>query len=200
MDRDPELDVMLSNGRRVVHVQIAAVDPELGIWAVSEPGCPRRVIFGVTEALATRSRVDACIARHLDAGWVPVERAPAATPVAWPPMLAQDLSYLVATIGESADALRAVDPTGQLWAACVILRREVRRCGVAEPLTRRARALRERRLGELAEQAGEIPSAIVHYRAALVLVRGIGVRRRIAQLEALVGGSDPRPPRNRRRR
>ena len=50
MDRDPELDVTLSNGRRVVTFQITALDRDLGAWTVVEPPMPRRVILGETEA------------------------------------------------------------------------------------------------------------------------------------------------------
>ena len=57
MDRDPELDVTLSNGRRVVTFQITALDPDLGTWTVVEPLMPRRVMLGEAEALATRRHV-----------------------------------------------------------------------------------------------------------------------------------------------
>ena len=54
MDRDPELDVTLSNGRRVAAFRIAALDSDLGVWTVVEPFVPRRVILGEAEALTTR--------------------------------------------------------------------------------------------------------------------------------------------------
>jgi hypothetical protein len=58
MDWDPELDVSLSNGRRVVTFQIAAVaGAHDEAWAVLEPGALRRVIRGRAAALATRQRV-----------------------------------------------------------------------------------------------------------------------------------------------
>jgi len=71
MDPDPELDVTLSNGRRVVTFQISALDRDLGTWTVGEPFVPRRVILGDAEALALRRRVDARIAARLAAGWSP---------------------------------------------------------------------------------------------------------------------------------
>ena len=37
MDRDPELAVTLSNGRRVVTFQITPLDRDLGTWTVVEP-------------------------------------------------------------------------------------------------------------------------------------------------------------------
>jgi hypothetical protein len=45
MDVDPELDVTLSNGRRLVTFQIAALDPDLSTWTVVEPLVP--LAFGV---------------------------------------------------------------------------------------------------------------------------------------------------------
>ena len=71
MDRDPELDVTLSNGRRLVTFQITALDRDLGAWTVVEPLAPRRVILGDAEALATRRHLEARIAARLAAGWVP---------------------------------------------------------------------------------------------------------------------------------
>ncbi len=65
MDPDSELDVTLSNGRRVVAYQIAALDRDLGRWTVTDPVVPRRVILGDAEAL------DARIAARLAAEWVP---------------------------------------------------------------------------------------------------------------------------------
>ena len=59
MDRDPELDVTLSNGRRLVTFRITALDRDLGAWTVVNPPMPRRVILGETEALATRRYLDA---------------------------------------------------------------------------------------------------------------------------------------------
>ncbi len=197
MDRDPELDITVSNGRRILHFQITALDPDLGIWTVAEPlGC-RRVILGTAEALTLRQRLDARIAARLHAGWVPVDPGPTGTgAVAWPADLAQDLSYLLDAVMQRSSAFRAVDPTGQLWAACVIFRREAQRSGVPARLTRRARAQRERRLGELAEDAGDRGDAIRHYRAALALHPGVGVRRRLTQL---VAHASRRPSRTGRR-
>jgi len=145
MDVDPELDITLSNGRRVVTFQIVALDHDLGTWSVAEPLVPRRVILGDAEALETRRRLDARIAARLAAGWVPVDGRPS----------------------EAAGVPLAPDLTRYLQSLC-------------EAVTG-ARAQRERRLGELAEQAGDVTGAIVHYRAALVAWRGSGVRRRLAQ-------------------
>jgi hypothetical protein len=44
MDPDPELDVSLSNGRRVMTFPVTALDRDLGAWTVVEPLRPRRVI------------------------------------------------------------------------------------------------------------------------------------------------------------
>jgi hypothetical protein len=90
MDRDPELDITVSNGRRILHFQITALDPDLGIWTVAEPLGRRRVILGTAEALTVRQRLDARIAARLNAGWVPVDPGPTATEaVAWPADLAR---------------------------------------------------------------------------------------------------------------
>ncbi len=69
MDPDSELDVTLSNGRRVVADQIAALDRDLGRWTVADPVVPRRVILGDAEALDARRRLDARIAARLAAEW-----------------------------------------------------------------------------------------------------------------------------------
>ena len=71
MDRDPELDVTLSDGRRMVTFQITALDRDLGAWTVVEGPAPRRVLLGEAEALATRRHLDARIAARLAAGWYP---------------------------------------------------------------------------------------------------------------------------------
>jgi len=59
MDADPEVDITLSNGRRMAHFQITALERDLGVRSVAEPLVPRRVILGETEALEARRRVDA---------------------------------------------------------------------------------------------------------------------------------------------
>ena len=184
MDRDPELDVTLSNGRRMVTFQITALDRDLGAWTVVEPPMPRRVLLGEAEALATRRHLDARIAARLAAGWVPVDTGPtgtAATPLS--PDLTLQLGSLLEAVTRARDALRAADPSGQLWAACATVLQQAQRFGVAAPATRRERAQRARRLGELADQAGDVAGAVLHYRTALATYRGIGVRRRLAQLE-----------------
>jgi hypothetical protein len=93
------------------------------------------------------------------------------------------LSSLLAAVTSAREARRAADPTGQLWAAGATFLQQAQRFGVAAPATRRARAERERRLGALAEQAGDVAGAIRHYRAALAAWCGLGVRRRLAQLD-----------------
>ena len=160
MDRDPELDVTLSNGRRLMTFQITALDRDLGAWTVADPPMPRRVILGETEALATRRHLDARIAARLAAGWVPVDAGPAEAPaVPLPPDLALQLGSLLAAITRERLALRGADPTGQLWAASLTFVQQAQRFGVALPPTRLARAQRERRLGELAERAGDVAAA-----------------------------------------
>ena len=119
MDVDPELAVTLSNGRRVVTFQITPLDRDLSTWTVVEPPMPRRVILGEAEALETRRRLDARIAARLAAGWVPVDaRAPDTASVPLASDLALQLGSLLAAVTHARDALRAADPSGQLWAAC----------------------------------------------------------------------------------
>ena len=101
-----------------------------------------------------------------------------------PPDLGLQLSSLLAAVIGAREALRAADPSGQLWAACVTFLQQAQRFGVPAPETRLARAQRERRLGELADQAGDMPGALLHYRAAFATHRGVGVRRRLTQLES----------------
>jgi len=161
MDWDPELDVTLSNGRRVLTFQIAAVAEAREAWAILEPGALRRVTLGRAAALAARQRVARRIAARLAAGWLPADGRPAGTPTPLPPDLVLQISSLL---------------------ACHLFRCQAWRFGVGAPGARIARARRERRLGELAEQAGNIPAAILHYRAALASHAGVGVTRRLAQL------------------
>src|SRR5947208_13761094 len=104
------------------------------------------------------------------------------------------LRSLFEAVTSAREALRAADPTGQLWAACIILQQHAQRIGVPAPETRLARAHRERRLGERAEQAGDRRRAILHYRTALALHRRAGVRRRLAQLETRETACEHAPP------
>ena len=187
MDWDPELDVSLSNGRRVVTFQIAAVEGAHDeAWAVLEPGALRRVILGRAAALAARQRVDTRIAARLAAGWVPVDRpradAPGIPPTPVPPDLGLQIGSLLEALARGRHALGAADPSGQLWAACQVFRHQAWRFGVGAPGARVARARQERRLGELAEQAGDRAAAILHDRAALASHAGVGVTRRLARL------------------
>lgn len=192
MDRDPELDVTLSHGRRVATFRITALDHDLDTWTVVEPQVPRRVVLGAAEALAIRRHADARIAARLAAGWVPVDAGPADGPgVPLPPDLQLQLGSLLAAVTEARVAFRAADPSGELWAACVTFLRQAQRFGVPAPQTRRVRAQRRRRLGELAEQAGDVAAAILHYRAALGVHASVGVRRRLAHLEAAEPGARP---------
>jgi hypothetical protein len=182
MDWDPELDVTLSNGRRVLTYQIAAVAGAHEAWAILEPGALRRVTLGRAAALAARQRVDRRIAARLAAGWVPVDGRPAGTPTPLPPDLVVQISSLLEALARARHAFGAADPSGRLWAACHLFRCQAWRFGVGAPGARIPCARRERRLGELAEQAGNIPAAILHYRAALASHAGVGVTRRLAQL------------------
>src|SRR5207247_8182771 len=85
-------------------------------------------------------------------------------------------------IARGRAALCGADPSGLLWAACVRVLQQARRFGIGAPSARVVRAQRERRLGELAEQTGDMPAAMQHYRAALAAHTRVGVRRRLAQL------------------
>jgi hypothetical protein len=187
MDQDPELDVTLSDGRRVATFQIAAVVEAREAWAVLEPGALRRVIRGCAEALAARQRLDARIAARLAAGWVPLDGRPAGTPsvapTPLPPDLVLQISSLLEGLTRARPALRAADPSGQLWAACQVFRQQAWRFGVGTPHARVLRARQERRLGELAEQAGDRAAAIFYYRAALASYTRVGVARRLMRLE-----------------
>jgi len=129
MDCDPELDVTLSNGQRVVTFRITALDHDLGTWTVVEPLMPWRVILGEDKALAMRRQLDARIAARLAAGWVPVDASPAdgpAVPVPLPPDLQLQLGSLLSAVTGARENLRAADPSGQLWAACVTFLRQPR--------------------------------------------------------------------------
>src|SRR6266849_4403305 len=170
VDRDPELDVTLSDGRQVATFQIAAL-PGREAWAIVEPRAPLCVVRACAEALAARARLDARIAARLAAGWVPVDRqaagAPSVAPAPLPPDLVLQISRLLEGLARGRAALRAADPSGQLWAACQVFRQQAWRFGVSSPQARVLRARQERRLGELAEQAGDRPAAIIAYRLAL---------------------------------
>jgi hypothetical protein len=157
------------------------------------PECCLRQQLGVIDAqhdalLQTIpvSRLDRVIAERLTAGWVPVDVGSAGAPLGPATPLPADLvlhiSYGLEALERGRAALRAADPSGQLWAACVTWLRQARRFGVGAPRAWVTRAARERRLAELAEQAGDMPAAILHYRAALAAHPRVGVRRRLAQL------------------
>jgi hypothetical protein len=188
MDRDPELDVTLSDGRQVATFQMAAVDAVRETWAIVEPRLPPCVIRGYAAALAARQRLDARIAARLAGGWVPVDGPSAGTPSVPPAPLAPDLvrqmSSLLEGLTRARPMLRAADPSGQLWAACQVFRQQAWRFGVGAPHARVTRARQERRLGELAEQAGDRAAAICYYRLALASCARVGVVRRLRQLEA----------------
>ncbi len=187
MDQDPELDVTLSDGRQVATFQIVAIAGREA-WAIVEPRAPRRVIRGCAAALDVRQRVDTQIAARLAAGWVPVDRrladAPGVAPTPLPPDLGVQISSLLEALTHARRALRAADPSGQLWAACHVFQQQTWRFGIGAPGARFERAHRERRLGELAEQAGDRAAAILHYRAALAAHQTVGVARRVARLVA----------------
>src|SRR5712691_3949497 len=186
MDGDPELDVTLSNGRESATFQIAPVDGAGEAWAILEPVGPVTVVMGRAAAVEARSRLDRVIAARLAAGWVPVDVGSAGAPLGPATPLPADLVLHISQGLEALErhraALRAADPSGQLWAACVTWLRQARRVGVGAPRAWVTRAARERRLAELAEQAGDMPAAILHYRAALAAHPRVGVRRRLAQL------------------
>ena len=187
MDPDPELDVTLSDGRQVAIFQIAAIAGG-DAWAIVEPRAPFRVIRGCAEALAARERLDRRVAARLAAGWVPVDRHLASTqavaPTPLPPDLVLQISSLLEGLTRARQMLRAADPSGQLWAACQVFRQQAGRFGVGAPHARVTRARQERRLGELAEQAGDRAAAICYYRLALASFARVGVVRRLRQLEA----------------
>ena len=186
-DPDPELGVTLSDGEEAATFQIAPAAVGGDTWLIVEPGIPLAVVVGRAEALAVRERLDAAIAARLSTGWVPMGMAPLAprvAPTPLPPDLHLHLSRLLEVLDHERTALCAADPSGRLWAACQTLLRHGRRFDVAMPGARRARAQRERRLGECAEHAGDIPAALLHYRAALAAHAGVGVRRRLARLVA----------------
>lgn len=66
MDWDPELDVTLSNGRRVLTFQIAAIAGAREAWAILEPEALRRVTLG---------RAAACYAGLNGVAWRRTDRA-----------------------------------------------------------------------------------------------------------------------------
>jgi hypothetical protein len=201
MDADPELDVTLSNGRQVAIFQIAALAGREA-WAVVEPRAPLRVIHECAAALAIRQRVDTDIAARLVAGWVPVDRRSASTPSVAPTPLSSDVRLQIGSLLEglmrARAALRAADSTGQLWAACQVFRQQAWRFGVAAPEDRLQRARQERRLGELAEEAGDRAAAIRAYRLALASYPRVGVKRRLAQLVAPEPVTSPAEAQSRR--
>jgi hypothetical protein len=186
MDPDPALDVTLSNGRQVQTFQVIAVHEARAIWAVVEPQAPLRMIRGDGAALTARARLDTQIAARLAAGWVPLDRRPAgAPPVAptpVPPDVGLQIGRLLEAVTRARPALRAADPSGQLWAACQVFRQQAWRFGIGAAADRLQRARQERRLGELAEQAGDRAAAIRAYRLALASCSRAGVKRRLAQL------------------
>ena len=110
--------------------------------------------------------------------------APSVAPAPLPPDLVLQISRLLEGLARGRAALRAADPSGQLWAACQVFRQQAWRFGVSNPQAQVLRARQERRLGELAEQAGDRPAAIIAYRLALASFARVGVARRLRHLEA----------------
>jgi hypothetical protein len=161
------------------------------------------VIRGCTAALAARERLDVRIAARLAAGWVPVDGRSASTPsvppTPLPPDLVLQISSLLEGLTRARPALRGADPSGQLWAACQVFRQQAWRFGVGTPHARVLRARQERRLGELAEQAGDRAAAILYYRLALASFARVGVTRRLRRLEAHGPRREAGPPRVRHR-
>ena len=184
-DPDPELRVTRTDGRQTERYQIGALTPGRA-WLVVDPTAPCHVIRSRAAAVDARQLLDARIADRLAAGWLPVERRPRPprrSPARLPADLVFALTSLFDTLERGRDLVRAADSSDQLWAAYERLRQQARRVGVAVPRTRVGRALRERRLGELAEQVGDVATAAWHYRAALAALPQIGVKRRLAHLD-----------------
>jgi hypothetical protein len=105
------------------------------------------------------------------------------------------ISRLLEGLTHARQMLRAADPSGQLWAACPVFRQQAWRVGVGAPHARILRARQERRLGELAEQAGDRAAAILYDRLALASCARVGVTRRLRRLEAHGPRREADPPR-----
>lgn len=183
MDPDPELDITLSDGRTAVTYQITAADEAEDTWVIVEPLAPLRVVGERAQALAGRAAFDVCIAARLAAGWVPLEdpRAARVAPVPFSEDLQLRIGSAVEALVAGRVAVRAADPTGHLWAACARFISQARAVGLGAPGTRSARSRRKRRLGELAEQVGDLGAALVHYRAALAADPRVGVRAQVVR-------------------
>lgn len=100
-----------------------------------------------------------------------------------------DLRTIVISLMEALQVERtrfdAYDPTGRLRRSYERFACDLRESGFhfLEGDVRRDRALRERRLGELAERRGFPDAAILHYARAVAAWPPIGCRRRLALLE-----------------
>src|SRR5216683_6022424 len=90
-------------------------------WAILEPFGAVTVVMGRAAAVEARSRLDRVIAERLAAGWVPVDVGSAGAPLGpatpLPADLVLQISYVLEALERNRAALRAADPTGQLWAA-----------------------------------------------------------------------------------
>jgi hypothetical protein len=120
MDRDPELAVTLSNGRRLATFAIEAVVRVPAVWSIVEPGA-RRTARGLPAALSARRRLDGAIALRLAIGWVPVDtaaRGARSTP------LSRDVRMrmrgVLDALCDARAALQAADASGRLWAAAQV--------------------------------------------------------------------------------
>src|SRR5690242_1512605 len=94
MDLDPELDVILSNGRERLIFQILALHGPSPAWAITEPHTAFRVVLTRAEALESRHRVDRHVAALLEAGWIPLDRD-ATSPSVPPTPLPRDLALQI---------------------------------------------------------------------------------------------------------
>ena len=151
-------------------------------------GVAFRVVWAPAAVLAIKARFDAEIAAAVADGWQPAADPPL-QPLPAPEPPTRDLRQVVEPLMEALREFRwafdRVDPSGRLRR-----RYEGFRCALQEAgfhvsgLERLDRARAERRLGELAESRGDRPRAIVHYRTALAGHPQVGVKRRLAALEA----------------
>lgn len=142
---------------------------------VLRPPAPKRPVMPLTAAA-----LDAALrplTRHHDAKVARLRRR--APQLVVPPDLALACATLIELLADVRGAFDRYDPSGTLRQQFEVFRAALERAGLPVRFDRRRdRAMAHRRLGELAEQRGDLAGAWLHYDLAVKAWRDVGCRQR----------------------